>query len=158
MIKGALLRRMPWTSDMTIESQINILMAGEARHKGAPVLANVMNPTPKLECADVAPDREWTMMNYCAQHHLDMISECARQKVVLAGFELSNIRQTNEVLSGTASYGMITNEPAHTANIPFGSARPIILPSIAALREHKLVNWKGVLEAADRNTRAMRGM
>jgi hypothetical protein len=69
MIRADVLRRLPWTNDMTIESQINVMLAGEAVSRQAFTTAQVMNPHPKFECADVSVDREWRMMNYCAHYH-----------------------------------------------------------------------------------------
>lgn len=152
MIRGDLMRRMPWVNDMTIESQINVLLAGEARHRGKLSIAHVMNPMPKIENADVAASREWRMINYCAQHHRDLIQACSSHGLVPAAWTDREIRLWNTGFARFNSVGTITNDASHTANTAYASSRPWMLPSIDMLRQMHLVDWSRVLEVASMDT------
>jgi hypothetical protein len=153
LIQGDLLRNMPWPHDMCIESQANILLAGEARHRREIVTAHVLNPTSKLECGDVAADREWKMMNYCAKHHYNMLRLCGEKNKILSAWDRGDVASFNEEFSGGGVKVIMTNDTAHTRNHASIVSNPILLPSIKMVREHKLANFGAIVDAVEKWSR-----
>jgi hypothetical protein len=144
MIRADVLRRLPWTNDMTIESQINVMLAGEAVSRQAFTTAQVMNPHPKFECADVSVDREWRMMNYCAHYHRVVIEHCNLIGKVLSDWTAADIRDFNRATQTNSIVGVITNDAGPTGSIAFATRPPYMLPSVEMLKEMDLVDFHAV--------------
>lgn len=155
MIRADILRRLPWTNDMTIESQINVMLAGESMRRGALTTAHVMNPHPKLECADVTVDREWRMMNYCAHHHRVVIEHCATLGKVLGDWSVEDIRKFNQQTGTRIIPGIITNDAGATGSIAYATRPPYMLPSVEMLIQHGLVDLAAVREKAHESREAI---
>lgn len=66
MISGELLKQMPWSSGMTIETTINLYLLGMQIDKERLHVCQVLNPQRKVECAPAAHEREMSMMQECA--------------------------------------------------------------------------------------------
>jgi hypothetical protein len=152
MIRAHVLRRLPWTNDMTIESQINVMLAGEAVSRRAFTTAQVMNPHPKFECADVSLDREWRMMNYCAHYHRVLIERCNLIGKVLGDWTATDIKDFNQATQSSSIVGVITNDAGATGSIAFATRPPYMLPSVEMLRGMNLVD----LDAVERCCRQSR--
>jgi hypothetical protein len=155
MIRADALRRLPWTNDMTIESQINVMLAGEAVARGAFTTAHVMNPHPKFECADVTVEREWKMMNYCAHHHRVVIEHCNAIDKVLGAWTPADIKVFNERTSERIIPGIITNDAGATGSIAYATRPAYMLPSVEMLTELGLVNLDAVGAAAEKGREAI---
>lgn len=150
MIRADIVRRLPWTNDMTIESQINVMLAGEGIARKAFTSAHVMNPHPKLECADVTVEREWRMMNYCAHHHRVVIEHCNSIGKVLGHWNPDDIRNFNDQTSMRIIPGIITNDSGATGSIAYATRPAYMLPSVEMLTNLRLVNLSAVREATER--------
>ena len=155
MIRADALRRLPWTNDMTIESQINVMLAGEAVARRAFTTAHVMNPHPKFECADVTVEREWKMMNYCAHHHRVVIEHCNSIGKVLGAWTPADIKDFNERTSTRIIPGIITNDAGATGSIAYATRPAYMLPSIEMLTELDLVSLDEVKAAAKKGREAI---
>lgn len=155
MIRADVLRRLPWTNDMTIESQINVMLAGEAVSRKTFATAHVMNPHPKLECADVTVDREWRMINYCAHHHRLVIEHCNEIGRVLGDWMQEDIRNFNEQTSSRIIPGIITNDAGATGSIAYATRPAYMLPSVSMLTDLELVDLAGVQRAVEQSRQTL---
>lgn len=144
IIRADIVRRLPWTNDMTIESQINVMLAGESVSRSAFTTAHAISPYPKLECADVTVDREWRMMNYCAHHHRVVIEHCNTIHKVLGDWSIEDIKGFNEQTSTRIIPGIITNDAGATGSIAYATRPPYMLPSVGMLVELGLVDVNAV--------------
>jgi hypothetical protein len=134
LIPGSMLVDMPWTTGMSIETQMNLCLVGREVREGRLILNQVCNPSPKVESAVSEPVREFALVNGCADFALRALTFSETTKRLPHEFDVADVRAFNYAHGGKQvwSYYQSNN---HAANVSASRTTDFMLPSLRQMKE-----------------------
>src|SRR3989344_8860045 len=144
LIRGDILRNIPWTTDMNIETLLNVTLAGIDLRSGERGIMQVADPAHKSEAGESIPPREWCLLYGCEsglRTYFQTIQESGR---LLHEWDPVDIGIYN-LYYGNRSHRTITKgRYDHQPNVVTKYKRGLLLPSINSLIQIGAVDLEAI--------------
>lgn len=131
--------QIPWTTGMSIETQMNLYRASLEIQTNRLHSAQVFNPNPKVERGASDAVREFSMLSRCVdwqERVLDFSTALGRQ---LPDFDCDDIARFNDQYGGQEQTRFYISSN-HAPNTPRVIGRDFMLPSVETMKNLGLIN------------------
>ncbi|MBI1863365.1 hypothetical protein HYS00_04585 [Candidatus Microgenomates bacterium] len=135
----SMLFSMPWTTGMSIETQMNLYRAGIELAKRGVQSAQVFNPNPKVERGISDPVREFSMLSRCVDWQVQVLRHASRVGRQLPDFSIADIADFNKSHGAVEQTRYYVSE-RHAPNTPRVIERDFMLPSVDQMISMGAVN------------------
>ncbi|CAN5216032.1 hypothetical protein BH09PAT2_BH09PAT2_11370 [soil metagenome] len=144
MIKVDVLRKIPFPTDMNVETMLDFAVCGIDAQEGQRKLMQVANATPKRENRESTNPREWGMI-YACEAGLKTYFNTVRQTGKYPHEWDHEIIGIYNMMYGNKPYRAATkDEHIHRPQQIVKSTRGILMPTIDQLYELDAVDWDGI--------------
>jgi len=140
LIGGKELVQIPWTTGMSIETQINAYFAGLQAERGTPLVAQTCNGLKKLERENPDPVREYALMERCQRWLEAVLHHANASNDYLHQFDLNAIRRFNNTYGGEIVDAFFQS-PHDGPNVPTSFGTDFMLPSIKQLMDLDAIDF-----------------
>jgi hypothetical protein len=140
MAAGNHLLQIPWSTGMSIETNMNLMFSSISVDEGRHQIHQVLSGVKKLESGTVAEDREWNLMQMCRGWGEALLRFCSNRNKSPIQLSLGDIRAFNLSIGGRVVDSM-HQSPEDEANSVTSSAFDFLLPSVKQLDELGAIDW-----------------
>lgn len=147
LIKGDVLKRMPWAVDMNIETLLDFTLAGLNVESGEQRVMQVANPAQKIENRESTDPREWGMIYGCEKTlrtYYDMYRGTGR---LAHQWDIGDIQYYNHIYGNRSDVTATKAAAQHMPNTLQKVVRGVLMPSIEQMLELGVIDIEGLQKA-----------
>lgn len=149
MIRGDILRKLPWPTDMNVETFLDFALAGINAERGVQGIRVVLDPHQKIENRESTMPREFGMLYACEQglrSYYEMLRMTDRYAHL---WDIEDVGLYNLIYGNESGRTATKNERDHQPNTFVKINRGLLLPSVEMLMQMGAVDMDRLQEIVE---------